>query len=113
MHAATSIGNADAVKLLLEVDEFSKRDFEYPQTRPDVGFDCTPLDQALLAGSPATVKACYDGMLFHNGPHSRPQQAAEQYVRRDQGAQLAALLVVDGIIKPRHGIRGQRWGRSA
>ena len=67
--------------------------------QPDVGRQCTGLDQAIVSGSVATVYVMTaagipafgdgDGEL---GPHTDFLQAAKEYAGRDQPAQLCALI---------------------
>ena len=67
--------------------------------QPDVGRQCTGLDQAIVSGSVATVNVmtaagipAFGGGDGELGPHTDFLQAAKEYAGRDQPAQLCALI---------------------
>ena len=95
MHAAAHSGDARLCQLLLDKGAMkASRRFQ-----PDVGRMCTGLDQAIVAGSVATVNVmkaagidAFIGDEGELGPHTNFLEAAKEYARRSQPAQLCALI---------------------
>ena len=94
-HAAARNGDARSCKILLDKGALK----ESWRFQPDVGFECTGLDQAIASGSVATVHAmvaagitCYGGEGTC-GKHDDFLRAAKSYAKQNQGQQLTALCV--------------------
>ena len=95
MHAAAHSGDARLCQLLLDKGAMK----ECWRFQPDVGRMCTGLDQAIVAGSVATVNVmkaagidAFIGDEGELGPHTNFLEAAKEYARRSQPAQLCALI---------------------
>lgn len=103
MHAAAHSGDARLCQLLLDKGAMK----ESRRFQPDVGRMCTGLDQAIVAGSVATVNVMKAaGIIVFGegsesddddddkelGPHTNFLEAAKEYARRSQPAQLCALI---------------------